>query len=51
MSVGRQKREMSQSVLEYRDYPKDYNWTQYQRDMHHKSINNHTQLKGYISHN
>ena len=51
MSVGRQKREMSQSVLEYREYPKDHSWRQYQRDMHHKSIQNQTHLKGLTTHN
>jgi hypothetical protein len=37
MSIGRQKREFSQKLLE-RGYPKDENWIEYRNEMHRTSI-------------
>ena len=48
MSIGRQKREFSQSILE-RGYPKNENWTEYQRQMHQKTIENNKKLKGFTN--
>jgi ribosomal protein L24E len=48
MSIGRQKREFSQIILQ-RGYPKNENWTEYQREMHLKSIENNKKLKGFTN--
>lgn len=48
MSIGRQKRELSQSILQ-RGYPKNENWAEYQREMHMRSIENSKKLKGFTS--